>query len=320
MESFEVLDMVSIGPGFERSYYRIRTASSTIKYLALVSQHPTFPDFRGEQLDFSTVPEGDWNLGHLVPKVDTQKATLGTTETTTLATIGKNWHPCMIDYADLGEASSGLDELQCRHQIYSAVYRGHSGADKVIVSFEWHPETIYGVDHETEIYSLIHGHDIGPKFLAHITENRERVIGYIVSRLAGRPATPGDLQACREVLSKLHGLGIVYGQLKPSSFIIENGRALLHSFAGSYHTNDKNKLDAEMASLEDALQIDQQPDKPVSQELSDELHSICERDGGIHPAVLYTAVREGKIDITKEEHEGLLFNLQRDGGLWKPSD
>jgi hypothetical protein len=31
-----------------------------------------------------------------------------------------------------------------------------------------------------QIYSLIHNHDIGPRLLAHVTENNDRVIGYMV--------------------------------------------------------------------------------------------------------------------------------------------
>ncbi|KAF2797110.1 hypothetical protein K505DRAFT_358693 [Melanomma pulvis-pyrius CBS 109.77] len=281
MESFEILHMISGLPGSDCGYYRILTGSAAIKYLALVFQNPIFPDIRA----------------------GTKKATLSSTELMTLESIKKTWHPQMVDYSDLGDASSGSDELQCLHQTYSAVYHDHFDVDKVVVSFEWDPHYVCGVNVETEIYSLIQGHNIGPRFLAHITENRNRVIGYMVEEFRGATL-----------------LGIVHGYLKPSSFLIIDGRALLHSFGGSSQTNDKSVLDAEMTALEGILQSDWLPGKPVSQELSDELVALCQRDDGIHPAVFHRAVEEGKITDTEEDHKRWLLELKRNGGLWNSNN
>jgi hypothetical protein len=84
------------------------------------------------------------------------------------------------------------------------------------------------------VYSQIEAHGIGPKFLAHITENEERVYGYMLESVTARHATIDDLQACKAVLAKLHSLEIVYGCLSLQSFLIlENDQALLHCFGGS---------------------------------------------------------------------------------------
>jgi hypothetical protein len=120
--------------------------------------------------------------------------------------------------------------LQFRGQAYSTVYSNHFGIDKVIVNRERTPGDIFGIVPETKIYSLIQAFDIGPRFLAHVTENRDRVIGYMVERLPGRHVTTEDLPAYRAVLFKLHGLDIAHGFLRLSSFLITNDRALLHFF------------------------------------------------------------------------------------------
>ncbi|OCL09845.1 hypothetical protein AOQ84DRAFT_11476 [Glonium stellatum] len=320
MESFEILDVFSGGPGLPYGHYQILTASKTIKYLATIDQNPIIPDVRGEKLDFAAVPEGNWNVCHLVRKAGTRKFTMGSTELMTLDSIKKTWYPQMVDYLDLKDAHSDEDEdeLQCQHQMRSGVFHTRFDVDKVIVNWEWDPQCVYGVNHETEIYSLIQGHNIGPRFLAHITENRNRVIGFMVERVPGRHATYSDLQACREVLSKLHNLGIAHGSLEPDIFLVTDDRVLLHSFAGSFQTDDKSALDAEMAALEGVLQAGLPQRKPVSQELSDEITAICERDDGIHPAVTDQAVEQGKITITQAEHKKLLLELWKNEGRWKP--
>jgi hypothetical protein len=318
--TFEIIDAVSAQLGKEYGYYRIVIASSVIKYLGFLEPHPTAPDIRGEKLDFNTVPEGDWNVGYLDRMTHSAKFTMGATVKRAFQSVEKTWHPSTVDRLTLGEPELSDKELQCLGQMYSAVYRDHFGLDKVIVNHEWYPDYIYGSVHETEIYSLIEGHDIGPRFLAHVTENTDRVIGYMVERVPGRHATIDDLSACREGLSKLHALGIVHGSLRPTTFSINNGRALLHGFGGSYRTDDQNALNAEMAGLEDVLQQEWQWPTPLSQKLSDEITAIGFRDNGIHPAIIDQAVRKGKITITEADHKELLLELQRNGGLFKYGD
>ncbi|KAG7110304.1 hypothetical protein HYQ45_010758 [Verticillium longisporum] len=101
------------------------------------------------------------------------------------------------------------------------------------------------------MYAAIEGHDIAPKFLAHITENRGRVIGHMLERLKARLATIHDMGKCQAVLARLHGLGITHGGLSRHSFLIddERGRAYLHGFFNSYHTTDQGVLQAEFHSL-----------------------------------------------------------------------
>lgn len=259
MEAFKVIDILGAlpGPWSETGFHRILTASGIIKYLALPSPDGMLLSF-GESFDFTTIPQGEWNMGHLAFKPGTQQVTLNSTELVALASIKNTWNPQMVDFLDLKNPTGGArgSEMQGFHQMYSAVYEGHFDVDKVIACWEWHPHDIYGPTHETDIYALIQEHDIAPRFLAHVTENRSRVIGFMVERLPGRHAVYDDLQACQEALSKLHGIGIAQGCLRRSSFLVTDNRAFLHSFGGSYRTEDKTILDAEMASLEGILQGD----------------------------------------------------------------
>jgi hypothetical protein len=113
-------------------------------------------------------------------------------------------------------------ELQSAGFIFYNVYSNHFGLDKVIVSSEWIPESVYVVDHETQIYAPIDGHQIALRFLAHITEhsgiqggNSERVIGFMLEKVTGaRSATLEDLLACAEVLAILHAFGIAHGSIR----------------------------------------------------------------------------------------------------------
>jgi hypothetical protein len=57
---------------FKYGYYRIIILeSSCVMYLALPDRAPSLPDLRGERLNFTTVPDGDWNMGYLNPHPET---------------------------------------------------------------------------------------------------------------------------------------------------------------------------------------------------------------------------------------------------------
>lgn len=62
------------------------------------------------------------------------------------------------------------------------------------------------MENETTAYQWVSGHNIGPQFLGHLTEDG-RVIGFLMEHIPNaRHAGPQDLEICREVLSRLHDL------------------------------------------------------------------------------------------------------------------
>ena len=104
--SFSVLDAIPNPPGHQYAYYRILVASSAIKYLAFLPPIPTFPlipDDRGGKLGFTTVPSGDWNIGHLEHDVVTNRLVLQSMEKRALQAVEDVWHPARVDYLALGE-------------------------------------------------------------------------------------------------------------------------------------------------------------------------------------------------------------------------
>jgi hypothetical protein len=310
--SFSVLDAIPNRPGRQYAYYRILVASSAIKYLAFLPPKPIFaaiPDVRGERLGFTVVPRGDWNVGHLEHDTVTDRLVLQSTEKRALQGVADVWHLARVDCLSLGDALP-RDELQCALKMNAAIYPGQFGASQVVVNMECYPDDIFGVIQETRVHSQIDGHGIGPKFLGHVTENTERVCGYMLESLPARPATIDDLQTCKSVLAKLHDRKIVYGHLSSQSFLIVDGQALLHGFGGSFATDHQPLFEREMDSVEDVLRRGSPSTQHLSDELYAEIFAISQRDDGVHPEVIRQAAEHGKITITEEEHRGLLRALQ----------
>lgn len=261
-ESFQIEDAHMCHP-YDPFSYRILTESSAIKYLVASSPPPgaTFPDIYGHHLAFKTVSLGDWTVGRLGLANDGRFVLLST-ENTRLLDVCKPWHPSKIDFLDLPTCLPGTsrdDELQFYGQLAAMAVPTPSqlGDCRTAICFWlWQPPLSVGLGPESNIYGIIHGHDIGPKFLAHITENHDRIIGFMVERLQARIATISDLGKCKAVVAKLHSLGFAYGNLVRRSFLVVDNldRAYLHNFATSYRTTDQGVLEAELASLEDILQ------------------------------------------------------------------
>ena len=313
---FQILDAVgSLFGNNKECYYRILLgASQQIKYLAFSATKHSLPDIRGEQLDIEALPEGNWTVGYLIPKDGADKLALESTAHVVLPSVEQVWCPRTIDYLELSKSSYDEKPLQCMGKGPHVTVRGcHFGVDQVVVHLEWNPNSVYPIDHYTNMFARVDGHDIGPKFLAHVTENHDRVIGYMVERLHGRHATLANLASCRAVLSKLHRLGLLHGALRAESFIIaDDGHAVLHDFGSCYEPDDPSLLVTEMAGLEEAFGQEPHHLEPLGKELGDQAIAMLERDGGLHPAVIAEAHKKGRIDITELEHRRMLEQLDRD--------
>lgn len=122
--SFSIFSAISNVPGHKYGYYRILTASSTIKYLSFLPSKPPFPKFIDDRCDrfcFSTIPGGDWHIGRLSNDPKTNQFILKSAEKIVLQTVEDVWHPARVDYLSLGEPLP-RDELQCAAQMNSAIY------------------------------------------------------------------------------------------------------------------------------------------------------------------------------------------------------
>lgn len=85
-----------------------------------------------------------------------------------------------------------------------------------IARFEWE---IPRIARETRAYQLLEGSGLTPRFLGHIHENG-RIIGFLLEKIEGRPASIQDLGVCEKALERLHELGLLHGDVNRYNFII----------------------------------------------------------------------------------------------------
>jgi len=137
------------------------------------------------------------------------------------------WHVSKIDFLELGLIDYNDDDnIQLRGHFPSGIFSNLKSLGVAKVAAFWNlnlkGEHNHGLSRESYISSLIQDTSIAPKFLVHLTKCYGRVIGYVLEATPGRPARLSDLDACREVLQKLHSLGIAHGSLTPDAFLIRH--------------------------------------------------------------------------------------------------
>jgi hypothetical protein len=319
---FQILDVLH-GPPNKPLYYRIK-AGSSIRYLAAAKPLSGLPDTSGEYLGFDAVPIGDWNIASLVLNAD-GKFALAFTEKKLLPNATLTWHASKIDFLDLGLMDDNDDDnMQLGGHFPSGIFPSPKSLGPIKVTAFWNldlkGEHNHGLLRESHIYSLLQDTSIAPKFLAHLTECHDRVVGYVLEAIPGRPARSSDLDVCREVLQKLHSLGIAHGSLTPNAFLIHHDApvAQMQFFYSSYETTDRAVLNKEMSSLEKVLQ-QPPPQQPASDPaLSHIVTAFQERDGYVHPVVFWQVRHEGRISISPEDHRAMIASLAEKDWHWSP--
>lgn len=192
-----------------------------------------------------SLPPGDWNKGHISHNISTGRPHFARVSKVQLPKVADVWHPLQIDHSELCMGQ------KLRSNVYEATCPGFDS--KVIVKFARFAWETPQLDAETSAYRWIQNHQIGPKFLGHLTEEGG-VIGFIIERITScRHATPGDLSLCQQTLSKLHRLGIKHGDINKHNFLIHDGKATLIDFDVSTRCDDVKALDEEFRMLQDAL-------------------------------------------------------------------
>ncbi|KAH7483460.1 hypothetical protein FOMA001_g5914 [Fusarium oxysporum f. sp. matthiolae] len=115
------------------------------------------------------------------------------------------------------------------------------------------PWEIAYVAAETHIYKTLESSGIAPQFLGHISEG-SRTIGFLLEKFQGRHAGKEDLEACQNVLSQLHDLGILHGDVNRYNFIIgTDGKAVLIDFEKARENASVEEKEAEMKTLPQQL-------------------------------------------------------------------
>ncbi|KAL4891610.1 alpha-galactosidase A precursor [Aspergillus ambiguus] len=193
------------------------------------------------------LPPGDWNDGLVAKDINDGRPHFASVNLTQFPGVQNTWHTVYVDYLDLSigrQLRTGIYEVKC------------SSFDNIVVAkfarFDWE---IQYMENETTAYQWISGYNIGPQFLGHLTENG-RVIGFLMEHITNaRHAGPQDVTGCKEVLSRLHGIGIRHGDTNRFNFLIRDSKATLIDFDTARKCDDRDVLQQELdgltASLED---------------------------------------------------------------------
>ncbi|KAK3317030.1 hypothetical protein B0H66DRAFT_626729 [Apodospora peruviana] len=297
---FNLIDTLQ-GPPTRPIYYRISVGSS-VKYLMGLKPLSNLIDCSGYHLGFVTVPAGDWDVGILaVDDNNSEKFAFVTTEKRRFPDLTPAWHASQIDLLELG-GSTPRNPRGLRATTPSPYPIGR-------LSLSCPPR-------RQGCPSLLEQRpkSIAPRFVAHLTDNRDRVIGYVLESVSAgvRNAGSEDLDFCREVLQNLHSLRILHGRLHRHTLLIREdevpvARAQLQFFHSSREDADEAQMEEEMARLEEIL-AEPLPE-PVVAEVSDELTDIMARDGYVHPVLFWQLKHDGKITVSEEDHRALLAEL-----------
>jgi len=159
------------------------------------------------------------------------------------------WHPKKIDIRDLNPIR------HLNHKVVLCRYETELVCSK-IARFEHElPE----IESEAQAYRIIDGHNIGPRFLGHLTENG-RVMGILLEYIADtRLATGADLGVCSAILHRLHEFKILLGDTNRNNFLVsaDGGRAMICDFASSELDADDVSLKEEEQGLLTSLESDE---------------------------------------------------------------
>lgn len=192
-----------------------------------------------------SLPQVQWNCAHISSDPTTGTPYFSRVEKTLLPGITHLWHPLYIDYLDLQLGRKLLFNVQ------EATCPQIEG--KIVVKLARFPWEIPLLEQETQAYEWIKDTDIGPTFLAHLTEER-RAVGFVMRHIANaRHAEPEDLSLCKGALERLHQLGIKHGDVNKHNILVRDESVTLIDFACAMQCQDPEVLAAELLSLESGL-------------------------------------------------------------------
>ncbi|KAL5339818.1 alpha-galactosidase A precursor [Aspergillus crustosus] len=227
----------------DESFFRILVDGNSIKYLTIDQGLYGIEDMCFGPVLATIIPDlaaGDWNEGRISKDPEND---------------GKpHFAHAFLDLTMKDRLSSGLYAVT-----HPTLFKDTSVVAK-FARFDWE---IGYMENETTAYSWIEGHDIGPRFLGHLTEHG-RVIGFLIERVVPSSTSEGDsvrhsgpvegdLEAYQETLAKLHALGIKHGDVNRFNFIMQGSKAVLIDYDTARKCDDEEALRKEMDALAESL-------------------------------------------------------------------
>jgi Lipopolysaccharide kinase (Kdo/WaaP) family len=202
------------------------------------------------------LPDGDWNEGHIASHPDEGTPHFARHERVLLPTIRSVWHTTHIEWLDLQRGQ------KLKSNVYTASFlENANGAttmeDDLVIKFARFPWEMHYYEAETSYYRSVEGQGICPKFLGHLTEE-QRVIGFVLKRIKdARHADQGDLEACQDVLRKLHRQGILHGDVNKHNFLVQDVEGqktvTIIDLENASDCDDETAFQRELESLEEML-------------------------------------------------------------------
>ncbi|KAG2135734.1 alpha-galactosidase A [Suillus bovinus] len=233
------MDVDTLHSDVEESLYRLRVGSQ-VKYITI--EPGTFPsDVLSFPMDLlpllPNMPPGNW-VEARVARDSNENPTVQPTNAT-LPEVREQWHPNKVDALSLPFVKFMTPRVRV------VQYASRPVVSK-IARFDFE---IPRMERETAAYRAIDGYGVSPAFLGHIVEG-DRVIGFLVEQLHGRPAGPEDLQGCRDVLQRLHALDIIHGDPNKHNFIVaSDGTVTLIDFENAMFCKSTEQKNEELATL-----------------------------------------------------------------------
>lgn len=114
-----------------------------------------------------------------------------------------------------------------------------------IARFEWE---LPRIEQETRAYQLLEGSGLAPCFLAHVHENG-RIMGFLLEKIEGRPASFQDLSVCEYALGKFHERGLVHGDVNRYNFLVTEDGAKLLDFECCRENASPKSMSKELENL-----------------------------------------------------------------------
>ena len=232
------------------SDYRI-LIEGQVKYLTIA---PGTYDRETLSMPLSSLPslpkEGNWNMAHISrdPATSELKTAL---QSKALAGVrdSDTWHPTSVNCLEVSrirQLTGATFEASCPSLNPLGSSTSVTEVIAKIARFEWE---IPRIEQETRAYKILENTGIAPRFLGHIHEHG-RVMGFVLEKVEGRPATIEDLSRCESVLQRLHDHGLVHGDINKYSFIVQDDTVRLIDFEKCrFCPGDTESMQSEMKSL-----------------------------------------------------------------------